>query len=142
MPVLRRVITTLLLLFCMAPLGKPLDMVLCVGADGHIALEPVHDRGHSTSAPTRVGLHQQAARLLAGGERADLCVDVTFLASESDGQLLPASDTCQKSEPQVFVPVLVIMPASTERPASFILPDRALSIRHSLTILRSVVLHI
>jgi hypothetical protein len=142
MPVLRRLTTALLLLFCLAPLGKPLGMVLCFGADGHIALEPVHDRGHSTSAPTRAGLNQQAARLLAGGERADLCVDVTFLASDSAGQLLPASDTCQKSEPQVFVPVLVIMPASTERPASSILPDRSLSIHHSLTILRSVVLHI
>jgi hypothetical protein len=142
MPVLRRPTTALLLLFCLATLGKPLGMVLCVGADGHIALEPVHDRGHSTSAPTRAGLNQQAARLLAGGERADLCVDVTFLASESDGQLIPASDTCQKSEPQVLVPGLVIVPAAPERPAPSILPDRSLSNHHSLSVLRSVVLHI
>lgn len=142
MPVLRRVITTLLLLFCLAPLGKPLGMVLCFGADGHIALEPVHDRGHSTSAPTRTGLNQQAARLLAGGERADLCVDVTFLASDSDGQLIPASDTCPKLEAPEVVPVLLSVPASTERPAPSILPNCSFANNHSLPILRSVVLHI
>ena len=143
MPVLRRLTTALLLLFCLAPLGTPLDMVLCVGADGHIALEPVHDRAHSTAAPTRAGLlHQLAARVLGGGERADLCIDVTFLASESGAQLIPASDTCQTSARQVCVPVLAIVPASSERPAPPVLPDQALSRHHPLTVVRSVVLHI
>jgi hypothetical protein len=142
MPMLRRLTTALLLLSCLVPLGKPLGMVLCFGVDGHIALEPAHNRTHNTSAPTRAGIHPQAARVLAGIEHAGACVDVTFLASESDGQLIPASNTCQKSEPQVFVPVLLLMPASTERPTSSILPNLALLRHHSLTVLRSVVLHI
>jgi hypothetical protein len=142
MPVLRRLTTALLLLFCLAPLGKPLGMVLCLGADGHIALEPVHDRAHSTAAPTRAELLQQLAARILGGERADLCIDVTFVANESGVQLIPAFDTCQISEPRMCVPVLVIVPASLERPAPPILPDRALSSHHSPTVLRSVVLHI
>jgi hypothetical protein len=143
MPRLWSFLTLFLLFFCLMPLGAPLGMVLCFGADGHIALEPVHDRAHSTAAPTRAELlHQLAARVPVGGERADLCVDVTFLASESGAQLIPASDTCQQTESRVCVPVLVIVPASLERPAPPILPDRALSSHHSPTVLRSVVLHI
>jgi hypothetical protein len=143
MPMLRRLTTALLLLFCLAPLGKPLGMVLCLGADGHIALEPVHDRAHRTAAPTRAGLlHQLAAGVLGGGDRTDLCVDVTFLASESGTQLIPASGTCQKSEVQACVPVLVIVPASLEYPVPPLLSDGALWRHRHLTVLRSVVLHI
>ena len=142
MPVLRRLVIAPLLLFCLAPFGKPLGMVLCFGADGHIALEPVHNRGHSTSAPTCAGLNQQAARLLASGERTDLCVDVTFSASDSERQLIPASNMRQKSEPRVFVPAFVIVPASAENFAPPILPNPSLSSHHSLTILRSEVLRI
>jgi hypothetical protein len=142
MPKLRQLTTALLLLFCLAPLGTPLGMVLCFGADGHIALEPVHNRSHNTSIPPRTGIHPEAARVLAGIEHEGACVDVTFLARESDGQLLPASNTCQKSEPQVFMPVLIMMPVPTEHSASSILPDLALLGHHSLTVLRNVVLHI
>jgi hypothetical protein len=143
MPVLRLFFAVLLLLFCMVPLGKPLGIVLCFGADGHTALEPVHDRVHRTAAPTRSGLpHQQGVRGLVGVEHVDPCVDVTFFASESDGQLIRVSDTCPKPEPPVFVSVLPITPVCTERPAPSILHYHSLSRNHPLTILQSVVLHI
>ena len=55
MLVLRRLITMLLLLFCLVPLGMPLGMVLCFGADGHIGFEPMHDRSHGTTSAAAAG---------------------------------------------------------------------------------------
>lgn len=49
MLVLRRLMTALLLLICLAPLGKLLGMVLSFGADRHIAFEPVQTLAHSTA---------------------------------------------------------------------------------------------
>ena len=46
MRVLRQLLTILLLLCCLGPLGTPLGIVLCFGADGHIAFKP------AISAPT------------------------------------------------------------------------------------------
>jgi hypothetical protein len=72
---LRRLTTTLLLLFCLAPLGKPVGMVLCFGADGHVALEPVRDRADGTAAPDIQGpLCPQASVP---------CTDVAFFANVS-----------------------------------------------------------
>lgn len=142
MPVLRQLTTMLLLLFCLFPIGQPLGTVLCFGADGHIALEPVHDRAHGTASLAAQGLlYQHVATPRAGAEHAGPCVDL-FFASEGGAQLIAASDTCPKPETPVFVPVLIIVPASTEVPAPSIPPDHSLSSHHSLTILRSVVLHI
>jgi hypothetical protein len=117
-------------------------MVLCFGTDGHIALEPAHNHTRNTTAPTRAETHPQAARVLACIETAGACVDVTFLACESDGQLLPASNTSPRPETSMIVPVFLLMPVSTMRLAPSILPNLYLSRHHSLTILRSVVLHI
>ena len=142
MPRLRRLITVLLLLFTLVPLGKPLGMVLCFGADGHIAFEPAHNRTHHTFSPTYVSSHPQAAQVLAGVEHAGSCVDVTSLVHESNGQLLPASDTHPKLATLEAVLVLLLMPVSTERPEPSILPDVSVFRHPSLTILRSVVLHI
>jgi hypothetical protein len=131
---LRRLTTTLLLLFCLAPLGKPVGMVLCFGADGHVAFEPIHDQADGTAAPDiRVPLCPQAPAP---------CTDVAFFASDGGGQFIPASDTCPKLEAPVFAPVLLVVPSSNELPAASILAKCALPGNHPLTILRSVVLHI
>jgi hypothetical protein len=131
---LRRLTTTLLLLFCLAPLGKPVGMVLCFGANGHVAFEPVHDQADGTAAPDiQVPLCPQASVP---------CNDVAFFASDGGGQFIPASDTCPKLEAPVFAPVPLAAPSSTEPPAPAILAECSLPGNHPLTILRSVVLHI
>jgi hypothetical protein len=131
---LRRLTTTLLLLFCLAPLGKPVGMVLCFGADGHVAFEPVHDQADGTATPDiQVPLCPQASVP---------CTDVAFFASDGGGQLIPASDTCPKLETPVSAPVLLAVPSSTELPAASILAECSLPGNHPLTTLRSVVLHI
>ena len=143
MPALRRLMTALLLLICLAPLGKPLGMVLCVGADGHIAFEPVHTQAHSTASLGVQGLpYLPVATTRTDVAHAHPCVDVTFIASDGSLQLIPVRDSCPKSETPMLVPVLVIAPASAEFPNTSLLPERSPWRHHSLIILRSVVLHI
>jgi hypothetical protein len=143
MLVLRQLLTILLLLCCLGPLGTPLGMVLCFGADGHIAFEPVHERPHSTSSPAVPGpLRTQVAETFAAVEHLGPCTDLAFFASDGDRQLLPTSDTCPKPETPPYVPVLLVVPAFTNLPAPPLLPEHSLPRHHLLTILRSVVLHI
>ena len=144
MPVLRRLLTMLLLLFCLVPLGTPLGMVLCVGVDGHIALEPVHHGApsHFFADSPRATLRAARQTTLAGCERHGPCIDVSLSAGDEDGQLLPASETKSKPEVPKMVPVLFVVPASTDLPAPSILPPASLPPYHTLNALRSVVLHI
>lgn len=140
---LRRLTTTLLLLFCLVPLGKPLGMVLCFGADGHIAFEPAHDQAHGTAAPgIRGPLCPQAAETFARFDHSVPCTDVAFFASDGGGQLIPASDTRPRLEAPVFAPVLLVVPSSSELAAASILAECSLPGNHPLTTLRSMVLHI
>jgi hypothetical protein len=140
---LRRLTATLLLLFCLVPLGKPLGMVLCFGADGHIAFEPSHDQAHGTAASgTRGPLCAQAAETFARFDHSVPCTDVAFFASDSGGQLIPASDTRPRLDAPVSAPVLLVVPSPSELPAPLILAECPLPGNHPLTILRSVVLHI
>jgi hypothetical protein len=143
MPALRRLITALLLLFCLVPLGKPLGMVLCFGADGHIAFEPVHTQVQSAASLAVQALpYQHVAATGVGVTHENPCTDVSFFASEASAQLIQASDACPKPETPVFLPALLVVPTSTEIPAPSLLPEHFLSSNHPLTILRSVVLHI
>jgi hypothetical protein len=64
MPALRRLMTALLLPICLALLGKPLGMVLCFGADGRNAFEPVHTQAHSTASLGVQGLLYQGEEAL------------------------------------------------------------------------------
>ena len=143
MRVLRQLLTILLLLCCLVPLGTPLGMVLCFGADGHIAFEPVHERPHSASSPAvPEPLRTQLAETFAAVEDLGPCNDLAFLAGDGGRQLLPTSDTCPKPETLAFVLVLLVVPAFTDLVAPSLLSERSLPRNHLLTILRSVVLHI
>jgi hypothetical protein len=143
MLVLRRMITMLLLLFCLVPLGTPLGMVLCFGADGHIGFEPVHDRSHGTTSPVAAGLfHQDGTSMFAGLEHSSPCTDVTFFVNEGGGQFLLASDTCPRPPASGSAPILAVVPAPSKLPLSSILPDLSVTSHHPLTILRSTVLRI
>ena len=143
MRVLRQLLTILLLLCCLVPLGTPLGMVLCFGADGHIAFEPVHERAHSTSSPAVPGsLRTRMAETFAAVEHLGPCTDLAFFASDGGRQLLPTSDSCPKPETPAFVPVLLVVPTFTDLPAPSILSERSLPRDHPVSIIRSVVLHI
>lgn len=143
MRVLRQLLTILLLLCCLVPLGTPLGMVLCFGADGHIAFEPVHERAHSTSSPAVPGsLRTRMAEAFAAVEHLGTCTDLAFFASDGARQLLSTSDTCSKPETPPYVPVLLVVPAFTDFAAPSVLCERSLPRNHLLTILRSAVLHI
>jgi hypothetical protein len=143
MLVRRRLLTTLLLLFCLVPLGMPLGMVLCVGADGHLAVEPVHDPAHRTTSPAVAGLlYQHVAQSPDGVDRNGPCVDAALIASEGGGQFITASETCPKPETPGSVHPLVMALVATAPPRPFILLDLHLASHHSLTLLRRVVLRI
>jgi hypothetical protein len=143
MLVLRQPLRILLLLCCLVPLGTPLGMVFCFGADGHIAFEPVHERAHSTSLPAVPGLlRTQVEETFAAVEHLGPCTALAFFAGDDGRQLLPTSDTCPKPESPPYVPVLVVVPAFTNLPAPPFLPEHSLPRHHLLTILRSAVLYI
>ena len=143
MPALRRLMTALLLLICLAPLGKPLGMVLCFGPDGHIAFEPVHTQAHSIASLDVQGLsYQPVATTHADVAHAHPCVDVTFLASDGSIHPIPVPYSCPKPETPMLVPMLVIAPISAEFPHASLLAERSPEHHQSLTILRSVVLHL
>jgi hypothetical protein len=112
MLVLQRLITMVLLLFCLVPLGTPRGMVLCFGADGHIGFEPMHDRSHGTTAPVAAGLFlQHVTNVFAGIEHSRPCVDVTFSVNEGGGQFLLTSDTCPRPAASGSAPMLAMVPA-------------------------------
>jgi hypothetical protein len=143
MLVLRRPMTMVLLLFYLGPLGTPLAMVLCFGADGHIGFEPTHDRSHGTTAPVAAGLfHQHGTNVFAGIEHSGPCIDVAFSVNEGGGQFLLTSDTCPRPVAPGSAPVLTVVPAPSKIPLPSILPDLSVSSHHPLTILHSTVLRI
>ena len=140
MPRLRSFLTVFLLLCCLMPLGAPLGMVLCFGADGHIALEPTHDQ--SRRAPSSGPPGQQASQGLAGVEHRVPCADIAFFATDGTAPIFSASEASPKPEAPVLVPVLLVVPASPVPPPASVFPDHSLRLNPSLTSLRSVMLRI
>lgn len=140
MPRLRSVLTVFLLFFSLMPLGAPVGMVLCFGADGHIAFEPAHapPRGASSAGL----LCQQAEQGLAGVEHPVPCTDVAFSATDSAAPMLSVSELGSKLEAPVFVPVLFVAPAFPVPPPASVFPDHSLRLNPSLISLRSVMLRI
>jgi hypothetical protein len=136
----RSFLSMFLLLCCLVPLGAPLGMVLCFGADGHIALEPTHDqsrRASSLGPPC-----QPAPQGLSGVEHPVPCTDVAFSATEGAAPIVSGSEANPKPETPPFVPVLFAAPASPVPPPASIFPDHSLRLNLSLTSLRSVMLRI
>jgi hypothetical protein len=135
---LRSFLAVFLLLFSLVPLGVPLGIILCVGTDGHIALEFSPDQSRTASSVGQ--LCQHASQGLAGGEHPVPCADVAFFAP--DGAVPPFSIT--EASPQaktpVLVPVLLAAPAFTQQPPPAIFPDHFLRLNPSLISLRSVML--
>jgi hypothetical protein len=143
MLVLQRLITLVLLLFCLVPLGTPLGMVLCFGADGHIGFEPMHDRSHGTTAPVAAGpFLQHVTNVFTGIEHSGPCIDVPFAINEGGGQFLLTSDACPRPAAPGSAPMLAIVPAPSKLSLPSILPDLSVSSHHPLTILHSTVLRI
>ena len=140
MPRLRSVLTAFLLLFCLMPLGTPLGMVLCVGADGHIALEPAHDRSRGASSWWLVC--QQTSQGLSGVAHPVPCSDVAFFSADGAAQSFSVSGASPKPEEPLFLPALPGAPASSEWPLAPIFLERSLRMNPSLTSLRSVTLRI
>jgi hypothetical protein len=140
MPRLRFFLTVFLLLFCLMSLGGPLGMVLCFGADGHIALEPAHDQSRNASSGWL--LCQQTSQGLSGLEHPVPCSDVAFFSADGAAQSFSVSGASPKPEAPVFVPVLLVAPASPVPPPASIFPYHSLRRNPSLTSLRSVMLRI
>jgi hypothetical protein len=139
MPVLRPLITVLLLV----SLAWPLGLVLCFGADGHIALEPIHDRARSASSPGMVrSSYQPTAEVLAGVPHPGPCMDIALSANDGAEQLILAADPFPKLEMPVLVADLLSVRAFPTLPAPSILSYPSLPTISPLTTLRSVVLRI
>jgi hypothetical protein len=140
MPRLRSFLTVFLLLFSLMLLGAPVGMVLCFGADGHIAFEPAHNPSRGASSWGL--LCQQAEQGLAGVEHPVPCTDVAFSATEGAAPMLSASDASPKSETPALVPVRFAAPAFPIPPPASVFPNHSLRLNPSLPSLRSVMLRI
>jgi hypothetical protein len=137
MSVLRSLIAVLLLVSLVWPLG----LVLCFGADGHIALEPIHDRARSASSPGVVrSSPQPATKVLTGIQHADLCKDIALFANDNAEQLMPASHPFSQLGVPGSVAELLILQAFPALPTPSILSYPSPPTNAPLTALRSVVL--
>jgi hypothetical protein len=139
MPVLRPLIVVLLLI----SLAWPLGIVLCFGADGHIALEPIHDRARNASASGGVrSSYQPTAKVPAGVPHPGPCMDIALFANDGAEQPIPASDPLPQLGAPVSVAELLIAQAFPALPAPSSLSYPSLPTNSPLTSLRSVVLRI
>ncbi len=137
------VLRPLITMFLVVSLEWPLGLVLCFGADGHIALEPIHDRTRSASSPGVVrSSYQPTAKVLAGVPHLGACMDIALFANDGAEQLIPASDPFPKLEAPVLVAGLLIVRAFPALPAPSILSYPSLPTKSPLTILQSMVLRI
>jgi len=131
------IIIAVLSVFLLLP-GQALGTVLCIGADGHIALEIAKNGrcGNLSSVPSR----EHITPMPQNTDHCGVCVDVSLSASHSDDQqIFSAPSTSPKLEAPVLAVVPLVISTYTEPPPlRFVLPPSPRA--HTLIALRTVVL--
>jgi hypothetical protein len=131
------VIIAVLSVFLLLP-GQALGTVLCIGADGHIALEIAKNGrcGDLSSVPSR----EHITPMPQNTDHCGVCVDVSLSASNSDDQQILSAPS---ASPKLEAPVLALMPLiisiyTESPPLRFVLPPSSRA--NTLIALSTVVL--
>lgn len=133
------IIIVLLSVFLLTP-GQMIGTVLCIGADGHIAVE-VAENGRCGSLSTPVPPpREHITKMLPSTDHCGPCVDVSLSTSNIDDQpLLSAPSSLPKLEAPVLALVALAVSVSSESPQTyFVLQPPPLA--SPLIALRTVVL--
>ena len=137
---LRSSLTALFLACCLLiPLSAP-GLVLCIGADGHIAFEPARNSSCATPMALTSPALQQITPFPSQPDHCGPCIDVSLSTSKSDDQqLLSASRSLPKLEAPALVLVTFVLPVSVESPQRYCVVPPA-SRADTLLALRTVIL--
>jgi hypothetical protein len=131
------IIIAVLSVFLLLP-GQVMGTVLCIGADGHIALEIAKNGrcGNLSSVPSR----EHITPMPQNTDHCGVCVDVSLSASNSnDQQIFSAPSASPKLEAPVLALVPLVIAIYTESsPLYFVLPPASRA--NTLIALRTVVL--
>ena len=135
---LQSIIIVLLSVFLLMS-GQVIGTVLCIGADGHIAVE-VAQNGRCGSLSTPVPPREHITKMLPSTDHCGPCVDVSLSTSNIDDQpLLSAPSSLPKLEAPVLALVALVVAVSIESPQTyFVLQPPPLA--STLIALRTVVL--
>src|SRR5262245_18536673 len=112
--------------------------VLCIGADGHIALE-VANKGRCSDLASAPSL-EHITPVPQNTEHCGGCLDVSRTASNSDDpQMFSASNASPTLEAPALAPVALVLPISVESPQRpYVFPPASRA--DALIALRTVIL--
>lgn len=106
-PRLRFLLTVVMLLCALLAPVAAMDVVLCIGADGHVAFEKAHNGRSSTAVPQPSAVARlQTAGTLARADHYSPCIDIPTLTGDTRQQCLPVLP----SPSQSAVPALALAP--------------------------------
>ena len=109
------------------------DIVLCIGADGHVLLEASHNGHSGTSTFPRVLSHPQPGAVLP-------CVDIPLLTSNPREHPITLVSTPALSDGVVLAGVMSLVAVSTDVTPTPFLSSTLLGLSPILTALRTIVL--
>jgi hypothetical protein len=133
------IIIGLLSVFLLLP-GQALGTVLCIGVDGHIAVEAAQN-GRCGFLGSLVPSDEHLTKIPASTDHCGSCVDVPLLTSDTDSrQLLPVMPLLLQFETAglALVPWVVSASPDCTAPPSWLSSSR--SIHTPLRALRTVIL--
>lgn len=114
------------------------DLVLCVGDDGHIALEKGNDNGQCILHPSQIRVSHNEFVVLKPHQDADHCVDFVLDWHLSSIQLKHTIHQFQKISPSVIIVANLLTDPFTIRVGNN--PDNKIARLHGVDILRSTIL--
>jgi hypothetical protein len=106
-PLLRFLLTVVMLLCALVAPVAAMDNVLCIGADGHVAFETAHNGRCGTAVLQQSAtVRPHTAVTLARADHCGPCVDIPTLTGDTRQQYLPVLP----SPIQSAVPALALVP--------------------------------
>jgi len=134
---LQSLIIVMLSVFLLLP-GQALGTVLCIGADGHIALE-VANNGRCGDLSS-LQLREHITPIPQTTDHCGACLDVSLSASNSDDQqMFSAPSAPPKLDAPVLAVVALVLPVYVESPQRHVVLPPS-SGANTLIALRTVVL--
>ena len=138
---LRSSIIALFLTGCLLMPMSVMGLVLCIGADGHIALEPARNSRCTTPIAPISTLSQQITPWTSPPDHCGPCVDVPLLTSDdASQQFVPTFPLLLQLEAPGFVLVSWAVSASPELPLTPFWLSLPSAINTTLSALRTVIL--
>jgi hypothetical protein len=106
-PLLRFLLTVVMLLCALLAPVAAMDVVLCIGADGHIAFEIAHNGRSGTAVPQPSAVARlQTAGTLARADHYSPCIDISTLTGDTRQQYPPVLPSLIQSA----LPALALAP--------------------------------